>query len=132
MTTSFKLVRIDTTHHVLHPEFKNHAKLYSVYAYNPSEYTYCCELTPSYWLEPIACHVVPHSLDIEEFLQVLNVDEEWLTEIEYPLEDGIYVHVQNFKDEVDVETHYDIDFTQEENLIFADILEAYNANPIWA
>lgn len=50
-------VRIDETRHwhwdVLDAILGKEGKVYGVYIYNELEYTYCCEMRPSYWLRHV-------------------------------------------------------------------------------
>lgn len=60
----FKVVRIDETDMWSEEIQKRASKLTGVYIYNNDEQTYCCELTPSFWLEFI--HTEPKNYPEDE------------------------------------------------------------------
>lgn len=59
-TPVFKYVRIDETRYwneAFVAGLGPGAKLIATYVYDETERTYCCEMTPSYWLEYLGTHV---------------------------------------------------------------------------
>lgn len=64
-------------------------RIFGVYVYDAAEYTYCCELMPSHWLEPVytTVHCKPDTPDdIREALQ-----EKYA----HCGMDGYYMHVRS-------------------------------------
>lgn len=70
----FKYVKINETQYWnkdLLAKFGEGTKVVSTYAYDDNERTFCCELTPSFWLEYLGNDIVPgRDLSEEEYEEV--------------------------------------------------------------
>jgi len=59
---SFRFVKIDETEH-WNPEFVNSmgegTKIIATYAYDETDRTFCCELSPSHWMEYLGTDFFP-------------------------------------------------------------------------
>ena len=60
MKAKYKVFSVDDTEHWQLPDLPDTSKIMSVYLYNESEQTHCCEITPSY-----ECHKIYSILDDE-------------------------------------------------------------------
>jgi len=68
---------IDESEHITDPELlARTGRWWGVYLYNRKEATYCCEVTPSYWLELVGYYVEREIDDVtqEELLDILAQD----------------------------------------------------------
>jgi len=80
----YSLVRIEDTQYYA-DEFikKMQGKCFTIYMYTPGQYTFCCELIPSYYLIPVDyyCDNEGLSEDLREEFEEANYDS-----------DPIYIH----------------------------------------
>lgn len=101
-------------------------KLWGVYIYDESERTFCCEITPSYWLELV--DYLPASFpEGEEESEALSLE---LLEVLNESERGMYMHVHAVE-KLGGKERFFIPNEDEHESAMDDALEAYRANPIW-
>jgi hypothetical protein len=88
-----KYVKIDETRH-WNPDFLAKygiERMVAVYVYDANTYTYCCELTPSHWLEFIETQP-----ETKEWLEDNEVREEMydaIMEAQFQCDNDCYMHV---------------------------------------
>ena len=98
MKPDFKIVAIDETEYWNIPEYPEISKIWTLYLTDTSIETYCCEMTPSYWLQPVSFFI-----EYNESFVVKNTEtgiddyDTRLCEIEDMVREnftyeGIYVH----------------------------------------
>jgi len=84
----FNLVALEETQY-WNPEItQKTGRIFTTYAYCPSQMTYCCEVTPSYYLEPV------------DFFFENEVDDEFYSEL-YGMwsldQEGTYMHCKSIE-----------------------------------
>lgn len=90
---SYALVLMDETkyYHMREGDERYIKQIFQTYLYDQNEYTYCCELTPSHWLEPVYTSIVfadDTPDDIRDELDSLYC---------YEGKEGYYMHVSAVK-----------------------------------
>jgi hypothetical protein len=70
-------------------------QIVNTYVYNQNEYTYCCEMTPSHWLEPVYTSIVVND-DTPDDIREDLYDKYGNTSYE-----GCYMHVSAVKAHVE-------------------------------
>jgi hypothetical protein len=89
-----KYVKIDDTRHWAEGFLKKYGitKMVGVYIFDANEYTYCCEITPSHWLEHIETQP-----ELEQWPEDQETREELYDEIleaEMGNDNDCYMHVR--------------------------------------
>jgi hypothetical protein len=112
MLTNFKTVLIDETEYWKEDIAKKAKHIWKVYFYDASEVTNCCELIPSYWLEPITCIWDAEDLDDETIDTIISEDLQDC--------DGNYFHcnyIDKLPNNIDLsERNFELDGLTEEEI----------------
>ena len=92
-----KYVKIDDTYHWNEEWRARHGikRMVGVYVFNANEYTYCCEMTPSHWLEYIETQPEV-DLDVEPEVYGELCDE--VMEAAWESDNDMYMHVSCVKE----------------------------------
>ena len=87
-----KYVKIDDTGHWAQGFLEKYGitKMVGVYIFDANEYTYCCEITPSHWLEFIETQPEP-TLDMDQDTYEELCEE--IREAEFNNDNDCYMHV---------------------------------------
>ena len=91
----YSLIALNETEYFTDEIKSKVSKIYTVYAYNPEEEVYCCEITPSYFCIPID-FTIPFSDELYDSLS--DEQKEALNDVleeSVNVSDGIYVHVRD-------------------------------------
>jgi len=124
--SDWRLLVEDETEHWTLPDFPG-ARVETVYLFNAAEHTYCCELTPSYWLVPVETRgILPEYDAAENPSAALERKRDALQEAIYgeDIYDGHYryVHEVNLERTVPVAWDHDPEVTRDEE---AEAVEEY-------
>lgn len=99
-------------------------QIYGVYTYDASTYTYCCELTPSYWLNFIENSFVFNPDTPEEIRDCI------LEKYACAGGEGFYQHVSDVK-AISLRHHYGESEDEGEDRGEAEVREYYQSNPVF-
>lgn len=142
----FRLVAVDTTEYWDLSEMQEVKTIWQFYLVDTSVATYCCEITPSYWLEPLGVNSVHYVGEFEEKLKdYFSEYEERRQFIEDVIEEetarevGFYVHYHylNSSDKVQVSDPLGDDLLscpeeeQDEEEVIQAIIEYFRSTPPW-
>lgn len=93
MKPNFCLVALDETRHYnLGDDAKHIKQILNTYVYDQHEYTYCCEITPSHYLEPVYTAIV-FADDISDDLRDELQDRYGYEQSS----EGFYMHVRSVR-----------------------------------
>lgn len=99
-------------------------KIYGVYVYDASTYTYCCEFTPSYWLEFIENSFVFTSDTPDEVKDCILEKYSWAGG------EGFYQHVYQVK-AIPLKNHYGEPEDECNDRGADEVREYYQSNPVF-
>ncbi len=105
MNPDYKIVAIDETKYWNLPEYPEIKSIWTCYLTDFNEETFCCELTPSYWLEPVS-YFLEYTEEFNEKLYNTPALSESIENKRDEIEDivmsnfdmsGIYIHCHEVK-----------------------------------
>ena len=106
MKPNYKIVAIDETGYfsLTRKDLTEVKKIWICYLVDFSQKTYCCEMTPSFWLEPISFFIEYNDIinnprdSVEAQFNQDCIIEYWEDEVRKTLSDGSYMHCHILQD----------------------------------
>lgn len=114
---TFNITKIDETQYFNDPAKDNIKRYFTVYLFDPAEAHYCCELTPSHWLEAVGYDIEPVDPDLDPWISD-DLHHDLTSDLSYS---SHYRHIRAVPDSKEFGEFEDLEEAREH----------YQANPLY-